>query len=59
MSFLSALGLFGTLSMLTIGGITLLTEQGYTFDLRRRSRRRGKDGRVGGRREEDRALAQG
>jgi hypothetical protein len=36
-----------------VGAATVLREAGYISDSRRRNRRSGKDGRVGGRRAED------
>jgi hypothetical protein len=57
MTFLTFIALIATLVSLAFGiGITL-GEAGYSFDLRRRSRRKAKDGRVGGRRAEDQAAA--
>ena len=38
---------------LTFGLTTVMGESGYRFDLRRRNRRRGRDGRTGGRRASD------
>ena len=57
MTFLTYFALIACLFALVIGGLTILAERGYQFDLRRKSRRKGIDGRVGGRREDDRLLA--
>lgn len=58
MNPLSIFALIAAAFSLVIGFATILGESGYSFDLRRRrSRRRAKDGRIGGRREEDRVAA--
>ena len=58
MNALSIFALIAAAFSLIIGFTTVLGESGYQFDLRkRRTRRRGRDGRVGGRREEDRVAA--
>lgn len=52
MTLLTDIALFGCFFSLGLGALTLLREKGYSFDMRRRSRRR--DGnREGGRRSED------
>ena len=56
MTFLTYFALIACLFALAIGGLSMLAERGYQFDLRRRSRRKGMDGRQGGRREADRFL---
>ena len=57
MTFLTYIGLIATLVSLAFGiGITL-GESGYSFDLRRRNRRKARDGRNGGRRAEDQVAA--
>ena len=57
MTFLTYFALIAILATLALGiGITL-GEGGYSFDLRRRSRRTSKDGRTGGRRAEDQVAA--
>ena len=54
MTILTYIALSATLSGLAIGISTLLGENGYGFDLRgRKARRATKDGRDGGRREND------
>lgn len=58
MNALSIFALIAALFSLVIGFATILGEAGYGFDLRkRRARRRGRDGRLGGRREDDRLSA--
>lgn len=58
MNPLSIIALIAAAFSLVIGFATILGEAGYSFDLRRRrSRRRSRDGRIGGRREEDRLTA--
>jgi len=58
MSALTIIALVAAMFSLAIGFATVLGESGYAFDLRRRrSRRRGRDGRQGGRRTEDRLEA--
>ena len=52
MTFVTYLALFATLISLVLGGAATLADTGYSFDLRRKQRRRGKD-RSGGRRAED------
>lgn len=55
MSPLTIIALVAAMFSLAIGFATVLGEAGYSFDLRRRrSRRRGRDGRAGGRRSDDR-----
>ncbi len=54
MTILTYLAVFACLFALVIGGLSLLTESGYGFDLRnRRGRRVAKDGRRSGRRHRD------
>jgi hypothetical protein len=55
MTALTLISLVGALFALAIGFATTLGHDGYRFDLRKQSRRRGDDGRVGGRRAEDAA----
>jgi hypothetical protein len=58
MTLLTFIGLVACLFILVIGGLTTLTEQGYHFDLRgARGRRKLKDGRNGGRRNQDLHVA--
>ncbi len=58
MSFITYFAIIAAVSVAAMGVLSLLAERGYSFDLRRRNRRSGKDGRAGGRREDDR-LATG
>ncbi len=58
MSSITVIAVIFSIFALVIGFSTVLGESGYKFDLRRRrSRRRGRDGRTGGRREDDRLAA--
>ena len=54
MTILTTIALIGSLFALALGVATVLGEQGYRFELRRRLRGRRRDGdRVGGRRDGD------
>ncbi len=57
MSFITYFAVIAAISVAAMGILSVLAERGYSFDLRRRNRRSGKDGRLGGRREDDRAVA--
>ena len=57
MTLITYIALLGVLFALGLGVLTLIGAKGYSFDLRRRPRRRhGK--RLGGRRSDDLARAQ-
>jgi len=55
MTAVTLVALLGSLFTIGIGFAAVLGEGGYRFDLRKKSRRQSKDGRIGGRRAEDRA----
>lgn len=57
MTAMTIVALVGALFAVGIGFASIVGESGYEFDLRKKSRRNGKDGRAGGRRAEDRAAA--
>lgn len=58
MASITVIAVVFSLFALVMGFSTVVGESGYKFDLRRRrSRRRGRDGRSGGRRESDRITA--
>lgn len=57
MTAMTIVALVGALFAVGIGFATIVGEEGYRFDLRKKGRRKNKDGRHGGRRAEDRATA--
>jgi hypothetical protein len=56
MTAMTIVALVGALFAVGIGFATIVGEEGYRFDLRKKGRRQSKDGRHGGRRAEDRAA---
>jgi hypothetical protein len=57
MTAMTIVALVGSLFAVGIGFATIVGEGGYSFDMRKKNRRTAKDGRVGGRRAEDRVSA--
>ncbi len=57
MTAMTIVALVGSLFAVGIGFATIVGEGGYSFDMRKKNRRTSKDGRLGGRRADDRASA--
>lgn len=57
MTAMTIVALVGSLFAVGIGFATIVGEGGYSFDMRKKNRRAAKDGRLGGRRAEDRVSA--